>query len=326
MEHRAYYNEINPYCVEWLRNLISAGHIALGDVDDRSIEDVSPSDLIGYTQCHFFAGIGGWQYALRLAGWKDTRPVWTGSCPCQPFSTAGKEAGLTDQRHLWPAWFHLIEQCSPDVIFGEQVEAAIRFGWLALVQTDLEGIGYSTGAISLPAASVGAPHKRDRLWFVADSDSGRCNRGHTLLRKESHGSIEAARGSETSGPNEHMAAGDKGQSNALGNPQYYGRDSKEEEAPEHGKEHGGVFDRGYSASPWKNPEWVKCRDNRTRPFESGSFPVAYGIPNRMEELRAYGNAIVPQVAAEVIKAYMNEPYSSKSTRFSLSKQKTFFNR
>jgi DNA (cytosine-5)-methyltransferase 1 len=166
----AYYNEIDPYAAQWLRNLIAAGHIAPGDVDERSIEDVVASDLRGYTQCHFFAGIGVWSHALRLAGWSDDQPVWTGSCPCQPFSVAGTGAGITDERHLWPVWFNLIRERRPDVIFGEQVEAAIGHGWLDLVQTDLERENYSCGSVGLPAASVGAPHIRQRLWFVADAE------------------------------------------------------------------------------------------------------------------------------------------------------------
>jgi DNA (cytosine-5)-methyltransferase 1 len=103
-----YYNEIDPVAAAWLRNLIAAGHIAPGDVDERSIEDVRPAELMGYTQCHFFAGIGIWSYALRQAGVSDDTPLWTGSCPCQPFSAAGEGAGMDDERHLWPAWFHLI--------------------------------------------------------------------------------------------------------------------------------------------------------------------------------------------------------------------------
>jgi len=89
----AYYNEIDPFAAQWLRNLIAAGHIAPGIVDERSIEDVIPEELEVYTQCHFFAGIGGWSYALRLAGWPDDKKVWTGSCPCQAFSNAGKGGG-----------------------------------------------------------------------------------------------------------------------------------------------------------------------------------------------------------------------------------------
>lgn len=165
----AYYNEIDPYAAQWLRNLIAAGQIAPGDVDERSIVDVRADDLRGYEQCHFFAGIGGWSVALRLAGWDDNCAVWTGSCPCQPLSVAGQRKGHADERHLWPAFYTLISQCEPSIIFGEQVASKDGREWLAAVRADLEEAGYACGAADMPAGGFGAPHKRHRLWWVGSN-------------------------------------------------------------------------------------------------------------------------------------------------------------
>lgn len=276
----AYYNEIDPYAAQWLRNLIAAGHIPAGDVDERSIDDVIPSDLAGYAQCHFFAGIGGWAYALRLAGWPDDRPVWTGSCPCQPFSVAGTGAGFADERHLWPSWFHLIEQRRPVVIFGEQVEAAIRHDWLDLVHADMEGAGYTVGAACLPAASVGAPHQRQRVWFVADATgAGRCGREPT------------ARGYEESGRS--------GEISSLAHT------SKTRPSEQRGRrDESARLTPAVVSGPWSELKFLPCTDGKTRPTQPGLFPLAYGVPGRVGRLRAYGNAIVPQVAAEFIAAYL----------------------
>ena len=161
----AWYNEHDPFAAEWLRNLIAAGHIAPGDVDERSILDVRPDELAGYTQCHFFAGIGVWSLALRNAGWPDDRPVWTGSCPCQPFSSAGGREGFADERHLWPAWLHLIRVVRPPHVFGEQVASKDALAWDDLVQADMEGEGYARVPVDLCAAGVGAPHIRQRNFF-----------------------------------------------------------------------------------------------------------------------------------------------------------------
>lgn len=188
----AYYNEIDPYAAQWLRNLIKAGHIAPGDVDERSIEDVRPDDLRGYTQCHFFAGIGVWSFALRMAGWEDSRPVWTGSCPCQPFSIASlvNRKGFDDERHLWPVWFELIRECSPSVVFGEQVASPDGSKWLDGVFDNLEGEGYACGAAVLTAAGAGADHIRRRNYFTANSlREGR--QGHQPIERVSVATPEA---------------------------------------------------------------------------------------------------------------------------------------
>ena len=171
----AYYNEIDPYAADWLRNLIKSGHIADGVVDERSISDVRPNELQEFTQCHFFAGIGIWSHALRSAGWADDRPVWTGSCPCQPFSQSGTRKGVLDERHLWPHWHHLIAECRPSTIFGEQVASKDGLGWLDLVQADMEGEDYAFGAFDMCSAGFGAPHIRQRLWLQSGGTcSGKC--------------------------------------------------------------------------------------------------------------------------------------------------------
>lgn len=164
-----FYNEIDPFAAAWLRELMAADLIAPGIVDERSITEIDPNELDQYTQCHFFAGIGGWSYALRLAGWPDERPVWTGSCPCQPLSCAGQRKGHADERHLWPAFYRLIAKCRPAAVFGEQVAGKDGREWFCGVRADLEGIGYAIGGADLCAAGSGAKHIRQRIYWVADA-------------------------------------------------------------------------------------------------------------------------------------------------------------
>src|SRR3990167_5526430 len=162
-----YYNEFDPFAAQWLRSLIAAGELPPGGVDERDVREVRAADLAGYRQCHFFAGIGGWPLALRLAGWPEDRPVWTASLPCQPFSSAGKRRAAADERHLWPVFARLVAECRPPAIFGEQVAARAGRVWLAGVRADLEALGYRVGAGDLCAAGLGAPHIRQRLYWVA---------------------------------------------------------------------------------------------------------------------------------------------------------------
>ena len=330
----AYYNEIDPYAAQWLRSLIAAGHIADGVVDERSITNVDADDLKEFVQCHFFAGIGVWSHALRKAGWDDSRPVWTGSCPCQPFSVAGSGAGTTDERHLWPTFFKLIDQRRPAAVFGEQVEAAIRHGWLDLVQTDMEGIGYAFAAAGIPAAGVGAPHIRQRLYFVADTGlpepQGR-NRNSEGLRPDTNGArgIPAPCGSPSRLGNDdderlerlgsrHQAevgrdgavrpVAEAGEFSGLADPRS-GRISQGGRRPDGRVGQSGISEEpgpaGPTNGPWRDADWLFCRDGKWRPVEPGSKPLANGITNRVGRLRAYGNAIVPQVAQEFIAAFMS---------------------
>ena len=180
-----FYNEIDPYAAEWIRNLIAAGEIPDGVVDERSICDIHPDELIGFTQVHLFAGIAGWSLALRIAGIPDDFPLWSGSCPCQPYSTAGSQKGSADERNLWPEMFRLVEGCRPGLIFGEQVAASTVVGssskakrgdkkspeqvWLDGVFSDLERASYACGAVDIPSAGVGAPHIRQRLYWMANA-------------------------------------------------------------------------------------------------------------------------------------------------------------
>jgi DNA (cytosine-5)-methyltransferase 1 len=285
----AYYNEFDPYAAQWLRNLIAAGHIATGDVDERSILDVRSDDLKGYTQCHFFAGIGGWSLAARLAGWPDERPLWTGSCPCQPFSVAGKQQGTSDERHLWPTFFALIGANRPAVVMGEQVAAAVGKDWLDGVHTDLESIGYACGATVVPACAVDAPHRRDRLWFVAD----RYQPSESEGRQQRSGQLGRA-GSDTT--DSDIPTSDTNNSRSQGYRQLKRIDD----------ETGRQEPDGYRPenSFWDGTEW-RIADGKARRVKSGLRLLAHGVPARVGRLRAYGNAIVPQVAAEIIGAYID---------------------
>ena len=216
----AYYNEIDPKAAAWLRELIERGLIARGDVDERSIQDVKADDLAGYTQCHFFAGIGGWSVALRKAGWDDDRPVWTGSCPCQPFSVSGAGEGYSDDRHLAPVWLGLIAQLRPATIFGEQVASKDGRDWLAVVRSEMEKLGYVVGAADLCAAGVGAPHIRQRLWFGAHGVADDTDTERWAVSGD-RGSV--GHGSEQGRQEAQRGAGACGEVRELGDQQERGR-------------------------------------------------------------------------------------------------------
>ena len=281
------YNEIERLPAQWLRNLADAGYIdGPVTVDERSITDLTAADIADATQVHLFAGIGGWSHALKLAGWPAEQPVWTGSCPCQPFSVAGKGAGTDDARHLWPEMRRLIGECLPPVVFGEQVASRAGREWLAGVRADLEAMGYAVGAADLCAASAGAPHIRQRLywgavWLGDAKHNGPSAIGELGGAKKERGLLELKGSSDT---DRRLA------------------DTTGERCGETGADQW----RPAQWSSWSSHEWHLCLDGKTRriPTEPELFPLAHGLPGRVGQLRAYGNAIVPALAAEFVMSFM----------------------
>ena len=316
----AYYNENDPYAAAWLRQLIAEGLITDGEVDERSIEEVEPADLWGFTRCHFFAGIAGWDLALALAGWPEGLVVWTGSCPCQPFSVAGKGLGEEDERHLWPVWYELIKECRPTVCVGEQSASPAGRRWLAAVRADLEDAGYAVGAADLCSAGLGAPNIRQRLWFVADSASVGWEQGHALGRR---GIPRADATDGRHGP-AHRGKGGLAESDGERLPQRSQRDGTSQpgvEAGEPGDDAGGCGDVrrvGYPGGPglarwpgergddgekrpaaeraggqsgwWDEVEWIPCADGKLRPTQPGHEPLVAGIP---EDVVCGGDTRIP---------------------------------
>lgn len=323
----AYYNEIDPFAADRLRAHIAAGRIMPGEVDERSIEDVAPDDLRGFVQVHFFAGIGVWPYALRRAGWSGTRPVWTGSCPCQPFSTAGKGDGFADERHLWPAMHWLVGQRRPVVVFGEQSASAHANDWVDLVQADVEALGYAFGACAFPAASVGAPNIRDRAYWVAHANS-ECMEASEQFRET--GWFELTNGGSAGGMDnakcKRFASGWKG--NNRGNvrqqlsaacengwlananserPQRWvsgGQNSEWENI------NGPAGCCGTDSRPgpvngfWRSADWLGCTDGKWRPVKPGLKPLVNGAASRVGRIRTYGNALNAEAATVFVKSYM----------------------
>lgn len=296
-----YFNEHDKYAAQWLRNLYPDAI-----VDQRDIQDVQPADVANVRRAHFFGGIAGWQLALDIAGWGDAE-VWTGSCPCQPLSDAGKRKGEKDERHLWPEFYRLISERRPATIFGEQVASAAGREWLDGISLDLEELGYAVAAADLCAPCVSSPNKRQRLWWgavaLANTGSGRQqprarrsrNQNGTRsngLELESNG--KSGRMANTTGVRiaEHERdAGERAQGGAIDTADDCGAgrlgDSCSTRQPQRTVEQDGqgiARQQGTAiVSPgaaWLRTKVIECRDGRARRIsaEPGDEPLAYGIP------------------------------------------------
>lgn len=324
----AYYNEFDPGAAAWLRELIQRGLIALGEVDERSILDVSADDLRGFTQCHFFAGIGGWSYALRLAGWPDDMPVWTGSPPCQPFSSAGAQKGKDDERHLAPHFAALVADVRPAILFGEQVASASVFGtatkkagravtgepewaWLDDLFGRLEDAHYACGASDIPAAGVGAPHIRQRTFFgavrLADAECKQSYGRRAGQEVSEPGTLQRTeRLRDVIGLADAVRSGQPRQGQVGRSCDTEAQRDREEHRTLNDSRSGGMANDQRPNTPhggWADADWLYCRDGKWRPVESGTFPLAHGVSARVGRLRGYGNAIVPQAAAAFITSF-----------------------
>jgi DNA (cytosine-5)-methyltransferase 1 len=335
-----YYNENDRGAAEWLRNLVAAGLLPAGDVDERDIRDVRGYDVRGYEQCHFFAGVGGWPYACQLAGWRS--PIWTGSCPCQPLSVAGRRQGDADKRHLWPAFQRLIAECAPSVVVGEQVASTDGREWLAGVRADLEDAGYACGCADLPACGVGAPHLRRRYFWgaVADAEGiGRAWRNAGTLQGYGQSERQAIESERRDG----SRLGDTDRAGLAERRSERG-DARAERATTE-RADGSGMDNAYrawqlqpegsvgelgrwprDADPWRNAIWLACHDGKARRAKPGLPLLVNGISGRVAvsrtgqtgeaalseaevrwisrtaAWRGFGNAIVPQVAAQFLLA------------------------
>ena len=322
-----YANEIDPVACAVLRECGLVDH-----VDERSIKDVQSGDVGPFRRAHFFSGAGLWEVAARLAGWPDDRLLWTGSCPCQPLSVAGQRKGHVDERHLWPAFYRLIAECKPATIVGEQVAGKDGREWFSGVRADLESLGYACGAADLPACSVGAPHKRNRLWWVAIlADSAVQRRGEEGRLRQGKISESGGGYGVDSGPMADADMQREGQS-GLGKkdqrptPDWVVRSNSYDPmadaecgtrnwlhervkprhlAPDIGERLAGEVSRpSPGASFWHDAVWLNCADGKARRTKPGLRLLVDGLVGRIDLWRLAGNSIVPQVAAQVLGALL----------------------
>ena len=197
---------------------------------------------------------------------KETIPqridLITGGFPCQPFSVAGKQQGRADARDLWPEMFRVIKEFRPTWVIGENVAGFVKME-LDRTLSDLESEGYTARAFIIPACAIGAPHRRDRVWIVAHSGCGQT--GRTAQSERTSSNTTGCGVATAAYPNCPLLQGTK---QPIGIHKEY-------------------------AHHW-NDDWYEAATRFCR--------VVDGLPNRAHRLKALGNAIVPQVAYEIIRS------------------------
>jgi len=310
---KVYYNEIDPDVCLWLKQLIEDKLIPDGDIDTRSIKEVTGNDIKSYKHCHFFSGIAGWALALNIANWPIDREVWTGSCPCQPYSIAGQKKGNEDGRNLWPEMHRLIKERKPSVVIGEQVASKDGRLWLSGVFSDLEVLAYNRAGADLCGASIGSPHIRQRLYWLAHSQYNGCNTSKEATTiQDCNQSNRRVHRRGSCGMDDSIEQGLEG---------YAGDGSVVDKQRRISQDEIGSITK---TSVWSDFGTVYCRDGRRRRIKSGLAPVVNGVSERMVSInnqdtkidedyslvankiriKAYGNAIIPQLASVFIESCM----------------------
>ena len=259
----------------------------------------------GKKHLDLFSGIGGFALAAQAAGYetiafseiepyacKILKQTWptipnlgdiknirgvradliTGGFPCQPFSHAGKRRGASDDRALWPEMCRVIAEAQPSWVLGENVAGIINME-LDRVLSDLENLGYSAWPIVIPACAVDAPHRRDRVWILANRDGSGGSAEHGQQQTERPALADAGSGGNVADTNGARLEG------RLGEVVHESGGSQSNQRPISGGDE----------KAWC--EWLP---------EPAVGRVADGIPHRSHRLRGLGNSIVPQVAEIIL--------------------------
>ena len=244
-----------------------------------------------------------------------------------------------DKRHLWPEFARLIRACEPPVVFGEQVASKLGRDWLGGVFADLEGMGYRTAGADLCAAGVGAPHIRQRLWWlghasgagtgrhagaVSGTETSSAGEGQSVGDIPNSAFLAGADGRVADAQDENRRAGicateagARAEAKRRRRSRISGADDRMGDAERDGSASGNteqeprqigdakVSDYGGSGvGDWALATRIQCADGKTRRIEPGITALVDGVPGRVGLLRGYGNAIVPQVAQAFIKSYL----------------------
>jgi DNA (cytosine-5)-methyltransferase 1 len=279
-----------------------------------------------------FAGIGGFELAARWMGWdtiawsewdlfcqkvlsyhfpeakgygdikqadftqyRGQCDILTGGFPCQPYSVAGKRLGKEDERHLWPEMLRVIREVRPRWIIGENVRGLLSWNEGVVFEevcSDLESEGYEVQAFIIPAASVGAPHRRERVWIVANSDNSRSGDGFGQVQTENGKISKRYDYAESSDSNTWLTT------NAENSRLSTCNEGQRQEQFRRG-------DVGTCVSyNWENFPTISpvCGGDDGIPSELDGITLPKW---RKESIKAYGNAIVPQVAYQLFQAIKN---------------------